>query len=60
MTDRWRVCHNGNLTNGEDLRAELEARGSIFQSDTDTEVFVHLVAARTRRSPSRTAYAGTP
>jgi amidophosphoribosyltransferase len=39
------VCHNGNLTNGEDLRMELEARGSIFQSDTDTEVFVHLVAA---------------
>jgi amidophosphoribosyltransferase len=39
------VCHNGNLTNGEELRMELEARGSIFQSDTDTEVFVHLVAA---------------
>jgi amidophosphoribosyltransferase len=39
------VCHNGNLTNADDLRAELEARGSIFQSDTDTEVFVHLVAA---------------
>ncbi len=38
------VCHNGNLTNAEDLRAELEARGSIFQSDSDTEVFVHLVA----------------
>jgi amidophosphoribosyltransferase len=38
------VCHNGNLTNAEELRADLEARGSIFQSDTDTEVFVHLVA----------------
>ena len=38
------VCHNGNLTNADELRAELEGRGSIFQSDTDTEVFVHLVA----------------
>src|SRR5579862_8817113 len=38
------VCHNGNLTNAVELRAELESRGSIFQSDTDTEVFVHLVA----------------
>src|ERR1019366_8162629 len=39
------VCHNGNLTNAEDIRAELEARGSIFQSGTDTEGFVYLVAA---------------
>jgi amidophosphoribosyltransferase len=38
------VCHNGNLTNAEELRADLEERGSIFQSDTDTEVLVHLVA----------------
>jgi amidophosphoribosyltransferase len=38
------VCHNGNLTNAEELRSELEEKGSIFQSDTDTEVFVHLVA----------------
>jgi amidophosphoribosyltransferase len=38
------VCHNGNLTNADELRAELEALGSIFQSDSDTEVFVHLVA----------------
>ncbi|HEY6458814.1 MAG TPA: amidophosphoribosyltransferase, partial [Polyangiaceae bacterium] len=38
------VCHNGNQTNAEELRSELEARGSIFQSDSDTEAFVHLVA----------------
>jgi amidophosphoribosyltransferase len=42
------VCHNGNLTNAEELRSELEARGSIFQSDSDTEVLVHLVAASTQ------------
>jgi amidophosphoribosyltransferase len=39
------VCHNGNFTNAEELRSELEGRGSIFQSDSDTEVLVHLVAA---------------
>ncbi len=36
------VCHNGNLTNAGELRAELEARGSIFQSTSDTEVIVHF------------------
>ncbi|MFI5301416.1 MAG: amidophosphoribosyltransferase [Polyangiales bacterium] len=36
--------HNGNLTNAEELRATLEARGSIFTSSTDTEVIVHLIA----------------
>jgi amidophosphoribosyltransferase len=39
------VAHNGNLVNAERLRAELEARGSIFQSTVDTEVIIHLIAA---------------
>src|SRR5438477_2011968 len=38
------VCHNGNLTNADDVRAELEAEGSIFSSTSDTEVLVHLIA----------------
>jgi amidophosphoribosyltransferase len=38
------VSHNGNLTNAEKVRAELEEQGSIFQSTSDSEVLVHLVA----------------
>ncbi len=38
------VAHNGNLTNSHGLRKELVKRGSIFQSTSDTEVIVHLVA----------------
>src|SRR5881275_502371 len=38
------VCHNGNLTNADDVRSELEQEGSIFSSTSDTEVLVHLVA----------------
>ncbi|MCC6664666.1 MAG: amidophosphoribosyltransferase [Polyangiaceae bacterium] len=38
------VAHNGNLTNAEALREKLEERGSIFQSVSDTEVIVHLMA----------------
>jgi amidophosphoribosyltransferase len=38
------VAHNGNLVNAVELRAELEQRGSIFQSNSDTEVVIHLIA----------------
>jgi len=38
------VAHNGNLTNGLALRHQLERDGSIFSSDSDTEVLVHLIA----------------
>lgn len=37
--------HNGNLVNFSELRGMLEARGSIFQSSSDSEVIIHLIAA---------------
>ncbi len=37
-------AHNGNLTNVEQLKSALDAAGSIFQTTTDTEVFLHLFA----------------
>gem|GEM_PF-2159959 len=41
------IAHNGNLTNTQLVRSELEAYGSIFTSSVDSEVIVHLIA----RSP---------
>ena len=38
------VAHNGNLTNGVELRKQLEAEGAIFNSTADSELFVHLIA----------------
>ncbi len=42
------VAHNGNLTNGLTLRRDLVKEGAIFQSTTDTEVILHLVAKSRR------------
>jgi amidophosphoribosyltransferase len=38
------LAHNGNLPDAEELRTRLEQEGSIFQSTTDSEVIVHLIA----------------
>ncbi len=38
------IAHNGNLTNARDIRKKLETSGSVFQSTSDTEVLVHLIA----------------
>ena len=38
------MCHNGNIVNAEELRKGLEKEGSIFQSTSDTEVIIHLLA----------------
>src|SRR5260221_3939526 len=46
------VGHNGNLTNAADWRRKLEHRGSIFQTNSDTEVIVHLIARSQARNLS--------
>jgi amidophosphoribosyltransferase len=49
---RIAVAHNGNITNAAELRRELEREGSIFQSNSDTEVILHLVAHSRERTLS--------
>lgn len=44
------VAHNGNLVNARTLRDEFEAYGSIFQTSTDSEIIVHLLAHRKQRN----------
>jgi len=42
------IVHNGNLTNPGEIRDRLEAEGSIFQTTSDTEVILHLMARAPR------------
>ena len=42
------LAHNGNLTNAATLKRQLVDQGCIFQSTTDTEVIVHLIARSTK------------
>ncbi|WP_174280132.1 amidophosphoribosyltransferase [Sphingomonas bacterium] len=44
------VAHNGNISNAQRLRKELVRRGSIFQSTSDTETIIHLVATSNYRT----------
>jgi amidophosphoribosyltransferase len=44
------IAHNGNLTNAATIRKDLVARGAIFQSTSDTEVIVHLVALSKKKN----------
>jgi len=38
------IAHNGNLVNANEVRAELQSKGAIFQTTSDTEVIVHLIS----------------
>ncbi|MBC7156845.1 MAG: amidophosphoribosyltransferase, partial [Rhodobacteraceae bacterium] len=44
------LAHNGNITNAEALRRELIERGSIFQSSSDSECIIHLMARSIQRT----------
>ena len=46
------VVHNGIIENFDRLRADLEAEGTIFESDTDTEAVVHLISKHYRETGS--------
>jgi amidophosphoribosyltransferase len=45
------LCHNGNLVNASELREDLVRRGSIFQTNSDTEVILHLYARSGATTP---------
>jgi amidophosphoribosyltransferase len=44
------IAHNGNLTNARHIQRQLVRRGCLFQSTTDTEVIVHLIATSSMTS----------
>ena len=54
LVDCWRgsiaLAHNGNLTNAQYLRHELERDGAIFHSTSDSEVILHLISRSRRRT----------
>jgi|TARA_S200000501_G_scaffold97914_1_gene91264 amidophosphoribosyltransferase len=52
------IAHNGNLTNANKLKAKLENNGAIFQTNSDTEVIIHLISnSKKRKFVDRVIYA---
>ncbi|MBS5736833.1 MAG: amidophosphoribosyltransferase [Clostridiales bacterium] len=49
---RMALAHNGNLTNSYELRRELELKGSIFHTTSDTEVISYIITEERLASPS--------
>jgi len=54
----WSIAHNGNLVNAHALRQQYQAAGALFQTSTDSEILVHLIAdPMFRTRPHRVARA---
>ncbi len=49
----WAIAHNGNLTNAKRLRRDYQEAGAIFQTSTDSEILLHLIADPQYRSRPR-------
>jgi len=49
----WAIAHNGNLINAKSLRRAYQEAGAIFQTSTDSEILVHLIADPMYRSRPR-------
>lgn len=46
------IVHNGIIENADDIKASLEAEGAVFKSETDSEVFLHLLLKNRKSSSS--------
>lgn len=49
----WALAHNGNLTNAGKMRRAYQEAGAIFQTSTDSEILMHLIADPVYRSRTR-------
>lgn len=49
----WALAHNGNLTNARKMRRAYQEAGAIFQTSTDSEILMHLIADPQYRSRAR-------
>jgi amidophosphoribosyltransferase len=47
------IAHNGNLVNARQIRSQMEDEGSIFQTTTDSEVVLHLIARAMKKGLER-------
>ncbi len=47
------LAHNGTLTNAREVAARLSDEGAIFQTESDSEVVIHLIARSRRESPDQ-------